>query len=105
MPTIVIIIFWHFLKIYHRFESPQIRRYLISSITKVVHELLHELPNNFRLRIFGNYKILEKYQIWVEMEPSAQSSFQKLNFDNSCQNTHKARSQIFEVLFSYTGLL
>ena len=39
------------------------------------------------------------------MQPSAQSSFQKLNFDNSCEKTRKIRQQIFEVLFKFTGFL
>ena len=39
------------------------------------------------------------------MQPSAQSSFQKLNFDNSCQKTRKIRQQIFEVLSNVTGFL
>ena len=30
--------------------------------------------------------------------PSAQSSFQKSNVDNSCQKTHKIRYYIFEVI-------
>ena len=29
--------------------------------------------------------MLEKYQMWVEMQPSAQPLLQKLNGDNSCQ--------------------
>ena len=36
--------------------------------------------------------------MWVETQPSAQSSFQKLNVDNSCQKTRKIRYFIFEVL-------
>ena len=35
-------------------ESPQVKRYLMSSITNLVHELPHELPNDLRLRILGN---------------------------------------------------
>ena len=103
--TILVIIFWHFLIIQHRSESPQINEYLISSITNLVQELPHKLPNNLRLRILGNQKILEKCQVWVEMQPSAQSSFHELNFDNSCQKTHKIRKQIFEVLSNFTGFL
>ena len=52
--TILVVIFWHFLIISLRSESPQVKRYLISSITNLVHELSHELPNDFRLRILGN---------------------------------------------------
>ena len=52
--TILVIMFWHFLIISLRSESPQVKRYLISSITNLVHELPHEFPNDFRLRILGN---------------------------------------------------
>ena len=45
---------WYFLIISLRSESPQVKRYLICSITNLVHELSHELPNDFRLRILGN---------------------------------------------------
>ena len=38
-----------------------------------------------RLRILGNQEILEKCQMRVETQPSAQSSFQKVNVYNSCQ--------------------
>ena len=91
LSTIPVIIFWHFLVIQHRSEQSQVKRYLMSSITNLVHELPHEFPNDLRLRILGNWEILEKCQIWVQTQPSAQSSFQKLKFDNSCQKIHKIR--------------
>ena len=37
----------------------------------------------------------------VETQPSAQSSFQNLNVDNSCQKTRKIRCYIFEVVQFY----
>ena len=46
--------FWHFLIVSLRFESPQGKRYLISSITNLVDEFPHELPNDLRLMISGN---------------------------------------------------
>ena len=69
----------------------------------MVHKLSHELLNDFRLRILGNYKILEKCQIRVEMQPSVQSSFQKLNVDNSCKRTRKIRYYIVKVLSNFTA--
>ena len=69
------------------------------------HELPHKLPNGLRVKILGNYEILEKCQIWVETQASAQSPLQKLNFENSCQQTGKIRSQLFEVLSNFTGFL
>ena len=41
----------------------------------------------------------------METQPSVQSSFQKLNFDNNCQKTRKIREQIFEPLSKFTGFL
>ena len=99
------ITFWHFLIILLRSESPQVKRCLISSITNLVHELPHELLNELRLRILGNQEILEKYQMWVETQPSAQFFFQTLNVDNSCQETCKIRYYIFEVLSNFTVFL
>ena len=46
--------FLHFLIILHRSELPQAKRYLISSIIKLVHELPHELPDYLRIGILGN---------------------------------------------------
>ena len=47
----------------HRFDSPQVKQSLIS---RKANKLLHELPNGLRLKISGNYEILEKSQIWLE---------------------------------------
>ena len=52
--TILVIIFWHFLIIWLRSESSQVKRYLISSIPNLVQELHQELPNDLRLRILDN---------------------------------------------------
>ena len=78
---------------------------MISSIANLVYDLPHELPKDLRLRILGNKDIIGKSKIWVGIEPSAQSPFQKLSFGNSSQKTHKSRFQIFLVLFSLTGFL
>ena len=42
-------------------ESPQIKRYLISSITNLVHELSHELPKD--LRKLGNIRRMSNEDI------------------------------------------
>ena len=65
--AIPVIIFWNFTKFQYRSDSPQVNGNLISSIANLV----YELPNNLRLRILGNYEIVEKYQIWVDTLPSA----------------------------------
>ena len=103
--TFLAIILWHFLIISLRSELPQVKRYFISSIPNLVHELLHELSKDFRLRILGNEEILEKCQMWVEMQPIAQSFLQKLNVYNSCQKTRKMRYYIFKVLSNFTVFL
>ena len=103
--TILVIIFWHFLIISLRSESPQVKRYLISSITNLLHEFPHELPNNLRPRILGNWEILDKFQMSMEKQPSTHSSFQKLNVDNNCQKTRKIRYYIFETLSNFTVFL
>ena len=102
--TILLIIFWYFLIIQLRSESPKVKRYLISSITNLVHELPHELPNDFRIRILGNQEILEKCQMWVETQTSAQSPFQKLNIDNSCKK-HTNLDATIEALSNFTVFL
>ena len=43
--------------------------------------------------------------MWVQTQPNSQSSFQKLNVDNSCQKTRKIRYYIFEVLSNFTVFL
>ena len=51
---------------------------LVSSIINVVYELLHELPNDLRLRILENKKILEKSENCMGRRSSSQSSFQSI---------------------------
>ena len=50
--------------------------FLISIIAKLVHNLPHVLRNDLWLRVSGNQK-LEKCEMWVEMQPTAQSFFNK----------------------------
>ena len=38
----------------------------------------------------------------METQPSAQSCFQKLNFDINCQKVRKIKYEIFEVLSNFT---
>ena len=37
-------------------ESPEVKRYLISNITNLVHELPHELSSDLRLRKLENVR-------------------------------------------------
>ena len=43
--------------------------------------------------------------MWVETQPSVQSSSQTLNVDNSYPKAEKTRYYIFEVLFNFTVFL
>ena len=53
-PTILAIIFWQFAVFPLKFDSPQVKQNLISSIIKVLYELSHELQNDLKLRVLGN---------------------------------------------------
>ena len=59
----------------------------------------------YEVTILVNQEILSKCQMWVKMQPSAQSSFHKFNVDNSCQKTRKIRYYIIEVLNHFTVFL
>ena len=48
--TILVIIFWHFLIIQLRSESPQVKGFLTSVLTSLVLNLLHELQNDLKLK-------------------------------------------------------
>ena len=52
--AIMKIILWDFLMFYQIFLSPQVKRTAIISNRQGVYELLHELPDNLRLRILGS---------------------------------------------------
>ena len=57
--TLPVIIFWNFIKFYYRFQSPQVKHNLISSITNFVYELPNELANDLRFKISLNLQILK----------------------------------------------
>ena len=43
------------------FLTPQIKRWAIITYKHGIYELLHELLNDLRLRILGNYQILGEF--------------------------------------------
>ena len=49
--------FWDFLMFYQIFFSPQVKRSTIISNKHGINELLHDLPNDFRL--LGNFDNLK----------------------------------------------
>ena len=71
----------------------------------LVYEFAHDLSNDLRLEILRNLEILQKSQISVETEPSAQFLSQKLNFCNSSQKIRQSRYQSFVVLSNYIWFL
>ena len=74
----------------------------------MLYESPHQIPSALSHRILENWEILEKSQMWVEMEPSVQSSSQKLNFCNTSQKIHKSRYQsivVCPILLNFFTLL
>ena len=66
-----------------------------------VFELTDKLPNDFRLRSLGNYKVITKYQNWIKTKASVQTPLQNLIFGNSSQKLHKNRYPSFLILFNF----
>ena len=81
------------------------KRNAISIIGNLVYELPHELPNDLRLRVLVNKKILGKSQIWVETQPSTPSPSQKSKLWQQQSKTRESRYQTFLVLLSFTRFL
>ena len=71
----------HF-KILISFDSPQLKWYIKSSTKNITYELPLEFPNDSRLTIIGNQEIMQKFQKWLEVELSTQSTFQQKIFCN-----------------------
>ena len=68
--TIVVIIFLDFFMFYQIFLSPQVKQIVIISNKHGTYELPHELQNSLRLRnlrILGNWEILRRSQIFIEL--------------------------------------
>ena len=63
----MVIIFWDLLMFYQIFLSPQVKQSVIISNKLGIYELPHELPNDLRLRILGNYDKSGKSQNFIEL--------------------------------------
>ena len=59
-------------------QSPQVKGTLITSITSLVYELSHELPNDLMRRILRNQGILENPQNWLGTQPPVRFPLIKL---------------------------
>ena len=55
-------ILWKFLSFQYRFDSPQVKWYLISNIKNLISSLPHKRLRNLGLKILENYAVLEKSQ-------------------------------------------
>ena len=86
-----------------KFNLSQVKQYLISSIVNSVYKLLHELPNNLRLRLLGNLGMKRKFPNWVKTHPSVQPPLRKLIFGDSGQNLNIFH--IFPIQFCLIFLL
>ena len=81
--------FWDFLMAEQILLSPQVKRSRIIS---------NGLPNDLRLRIFGNQKISGNSQNFIKLLPSAQSSSRNKNFVSASKNVLKNRNWTFLVV-------
>ena len=61
------IIFWDFLMFYQIFLSPHVKWSVIISNKHGIYELPHELTNDLRLRILGNWEKSGKSQDLLEL--------------------------------------
>ena len=76
-------------------------RYFIFIIKNLLYRSYHQLPNSLRYRISGNQDLLKKFQNWLEMESSMQSSFQKWYFCNSSKTSCRSSYQSFLLLSNF----
>ena len=65
-PAIMNIILWDILMFYQIFPPPKVKQSAIVSNKQGVYELPNELPNDVRLRIFGNKEKSGKSQNLLE---------------------------------------
>ena len=64
--AVIFIIFWDCLMFYQIFLSPQMKRCATITYKYSIHEFLHELPNDLRLRILVNEEIIGNYLNFIE---------------------------------------
>ena len=92
-----------------KFNSPELKRYLISSIVNSVYKLAHELPNDLRISKYkkisklGNKKNLQIG--WVKRQTILQSTLWNFVFGNNGQNLRESRYQSFLVLSNFADFL
>ena len=65
LQAVIFIIFWDSLMFCQIFLSPQVKQCVIT-YKHGIYKLPHKLPNDLRLKIFGNQEILEKCLNFIE---------------------------------------
>ena len=83
-PAITFIPFCDFLMCYQVFLSPQVKQIVIINNKHGIFQLAQELPNDLRLRIFGNQEKSGKSQNSIELKLSAKCSSGNKNFVDTC---------------------
>ena len=98
----LVIISWNFTIFQYRSDSPQVKGNLISSITNLLYELPHELPNDLRLRKLGNIRKISNLGGHIAQYLV---SLQELRIcEQQLKNTQKQIPNLF-FLSSFTGLI
>ena len=69
-----------------------------------IQELRHKLPNDLKLRIFGNQET-SRSQNFIELQPSAQSSSQNENFVDTSKKLLENRNSTFPIVRYFTTTL
>ena len=83
-PAITFITICDFLMFYQIFLLPQVKRSVIINNERGLFQLAQELPNDLRLRIFGNQEKSGKSQNSIELKRSAKGSSRNKNFVDTC---------------------
>ena len=83
-PAITFITFCDFLMFYQIFLSPQAKRSVIINNKHGIFQLAHELPNDLRLRTFGNQEKSGKSQNFIELKLNAKFSSRNKNVVDTC---------------------
>ena len=76
---------------YQIFSSPQVKRYVIITYKRGTYDLPHDVPNELRLKILGNFrKLSEPHRMpWY---PNPQSTDRNINFADTSKTPSKNRN-------------
>ena len=80
-----------------KFDSPQVKWNVISSIRNFFYELYHKLSEDLSLRILGNKEILGKSQYCLRTQPSLQSPVS--NFGTGAEKQAKTAIKVVKLFY------